>query len=225
MIRTKFNTAKFTKDMTNIVKYSQGFLEGAQKGKTVFLKGMGAKTVELLKQYIDSNARVNPDAMHHVYEWYQTGSPNARLFNIDYTVSNLGLSFLSKFTQSTTVKNGSSEPFYNKAQVMESGMAVRIRPKYQDVLVFEVDGEEIVTPNEVRVNNPGGSQVAGSFESVFDSFFTQYFTQAFLKSSGLLQLLENPTVYKKDLPAGKKQGKQKGLATGYRWVANAGVDI
>jgi hypothetical protein len=224
MIKTKFNTTKFTKDMNNIVKYSQGFLEGAQKGKTVFLQGLGVKTVEMLKQYIDANARVNPEALHHVYEWYQTGRPSARLFEINYTVSNLGISFISGFTQSTTIKNGSRTPFYNKATIMERGMAVRIRPKNAEVLAFEVDGEEVFTKNQVTVTNPGGSQVAGSFERVFDSFFTQYFTQAFLKSSGLFDFFENPIVYKRDLPAGKKLGRQKGLSTGYRWVANVEVN-
>jgi hypothetical protein len=225
MIRTKFNTAKFTKDMNNIVKYSEGFLEGAQKGKVVFLKGMGVKTVELLKQYIDSNARVNPEAMHHVYEWYRTGVSSARLFEINHTVSNLGLSFTSEFRQSTTIQNGSRTPFYNKAMIMESGMSVKIRPKAANVLAFNVDGEDVFTKNEVRVDSPGGSQVAGSFERVFDSFFTQYFTQSFLKSSGMFEFIENPIVYKRDLPAGKKLGKAKGLATGFRWVANAGVDV
>jgi hypothetical protein len=161
--------------------------------------------------------------MHHVYEWYQTGSPSARLFDINFTVSNLGLSFLSGFRQSETIKAGSSEPFYDKAKIMESGMSVKIKPKRSNVLIFEVDGEEVVTSNEVRVENPGGSQVAGSFESVFDSFFTQYFTQSFLRASGLFNYLDNPIVYKKDLPAGKKGGKSVGISTGYRWIANAGV--
>jgi hypothetical protein len=213
MIRTRFNTTKFTKDMNNIVKYSEGFLDGVQKGKVVFFKGLGLKTVELLKQYVDSNARANPQALHHVYEWYQAGVGSARLFDVNYTVSNLGLSLTSEFKQSNTIKNGSRTPFYNKARIMESGMAVKIKPRDSQVLAFEVDGQEVFTPNTVTVDNPGGSQVAGGFERVFDSFFTQYFTQAFMKSSGLLEFLENPVVYKKDLPAGKKLGKPKGLAT------------
>jgi hypothetical protein len=223
MITTRFNTTKFTKDMNNIVKYSQGFVEGMQRGKTVFLRGLGLQTVEILKEYIDSNARVNPEALHHVYEWYQTGIGSARLFEVNYTVSNLGLSFISDFTQSTSIKAGSTQPFYNKARIMESGSTIRIRPKQADKLAFEVDGEQVFTANQVTVTNPGGSEVAGSFERVFDSFFTQYFTQAFLRSSGMLGFLENPETYKRNLPAGKKAGKSKGIATGYRWIANAGA--
>jgi hypothetical protein len=213
----------FQKDMNNIVDYAIGFVDGVQKGKTAFLKTVGAGTLQGLKEYIDSNARVNPEALHHVYEWYQTGSPSARLFDIKFTVSNLGLSFLSEFTQSSTVQSGSNVPFYNKAKVMESGMTVKIRPRNAEVLAFEVDGEQVFTPNEVTVTNPGGSQVAGEFQRVFDSFFTQYFTQAFLRASGVFNYLENPLVFKKDLPAGKRMGKAKGISTGYRWIANAGV--
>lgn len=223
MIRTKFNTKMFQRDMNKIVDYSIGFVDGIQKGKAVFLKTLGASTLEALKQYIDSNARVNPEALHHVYEWYQVGSPSSRLFDVNFTVSNLGLSFLSGFRQSDTIKAGSSKPFYDKAKIMESGMSVRIKPKNSNVLVFEVDGEEIITPNEVRVDNPGGLQVAGGFERVFDSFFTQYFTQSFLRASGLFNYLDNPIVYKKNLPSGKKGGKPVGIDTGYRWIANAGV--
>jgi len=61
------------------------------------------------------------------------------------------------------------------------------------------------------------------FEKVFDMFFNRYFSQAFLRVSGIAQYLENPQVYKKNLQAGKKMGKTKGVSTGYRWIANAGV--
>jgi hypothetical protein len=37
---TTFNSKQFKKDMNNIVNYSIGFLDGVQKGKTVFLKTM-----------------------------------------------------------------------------------------------------------------------------------------------------------------------------------------
>jgi len=81
-MRAVFNSAQFKKEMNNMVDYSMGFLEGIQRGKTVFLKTIGVETVELMKEFIDSNARVNPDMLHHVYEWNQTGSPSARLYDI-----------------------------------------------------------------------------------------------------------------------------------------------
>ena len=219
MIAVKLDSNLFRKEMSNIIDYSMGFLEGTQKAKNVFLNALGKDVVDLLKQYIDSNARVRPQTLHHVYEWYQVGSPDARLFDIEYTVSNIGLSFKSSFRQSSSIKNGSNEPFYNKASVMEQGQPVVIRPKNSNVLKFEVDGEEVFTKNPVVVENPGGA-TQGGFEKVFDAFFSRYFTQTFLRKSGMLRDFENPVAYKKNLKSGAKMGRSKGVETGYRWVAN-----
>lgn len=220
---TKFNSNQFKKDMNNIVNYSVGFLEGVQRGKTVFLKTLGMETVEIMKEFIDSNARVNPQMLHHVYEWTMTGSPEARLYDISYTTSNLGLSFRSSFSQSKSIKDGSRIPFYDKARIMEYGIPVTIRPKVAQVLAFDDNGETVFTRGPVEVMNPGGTEAEGGFEKVFDMFFNKYFSQAFLRTSGVARYLENPQVYKKDMPAGKKMGKAKGISTGYRWIANAGV--
>jgi hypothetical protein len=222
-MKAVFNSNQFKKEMNNIVNYSVGFLEGVQKGKTVFLKTVGLETVELMKEFIDSNARVNPDMLHHIYEWNQTGSPSARLYDISYTTSNLGLSFRSSFSQSVSIKDGSRTPFYDKARIMEEGIPVTIRPRVAQTLAFEDNGETVFTKGPVRVDNPGGTEVEGGFERVFDMFFNRYFSQAFLRVSGVAQYLENPQVYRKDMQAGKKMGRTKGLSTGYRWIANAGV--
>jgi hypothetical protein len=222
-MKVKMNDAMFKRDMKNIIDYSVGFLEGVQSGKTKFLNNVGIMTKELLEQYIDANARVNPKALHHIYEWSKVGSPDARLYNINYTISNLGLSFVSSLKQSTSIKDGSSVPFYNKAKIMEEGTPVTIRPTRSNVLVFEDGGETIFTKGEVVVNSPGGIETTGSFERVLDTFFNRYFTQAFLKTSGLYAHLENPQVYKKNLSSGKSSGRSKGLQVGYRWIANAGI--
>jgi hypothetical protein len=222
-MKVKMNDAMFKKEMKNIIDYSVGFLEGIQAGKTKFLNNVGTMTKELLEQYIDSNARVNPKALHHIYEWSKVGSPDARLYNINYTISNLGLSFVSSLKQSTSIKDGSSVPFYNKAKIMEEGTPVTIRPTRSNVLVFEDGGETIFTKGEVVIQSPGGIETTGSFERVLDTFFNRYFTQAFLKTSGLYAYLENPQVYKKNLSSGKSSGRSRGLQVGYRWIANAGI--
>jgi hypothetical protein len=220
LITTKFNSNQFLKDMNNMMQYSSGFLEGVQRGKNKMLDRIGEETKRFLADFIDSNARVNPESLHHVYEWYRTGSPEARLFDIDYTVSNLGLSLKSTFRQSTSIKLGSKTPFYDKAKVMESGASIVVRPRSSSVLVFEDDGQQVFTKNPVTVQSPGGPAVAGSFEKVFDLFFSSYFTQSFLKVSGMLDHISNPVAYKKNLPAGKRGGRNLGIATGYRWIAN-----
>ena len=217
------NDAAFKKDMKNIMNYSLGFLEGIQAGKTKFLNNVGVMTKELLEEYIDSNARVNPEALHHIYEWYKVGSPDARLYDINYTISNLGLSFVSTMKQSTSIKDGSSVPFYNKAKIMEEGTPVTIRPRKASVLVFEDGGETVFTKGEVIVQSPGGTATTGSFQKVVDVFFNRYFTQAFLKASGISGYLGNADVYKRNLQSGKASGRSKGLQVGYRWIANAGI--
>jgi hypothetical protein len=217
------NDAIFKKEMKNIIDYSVGFLDGVKAGKTKFLNNVGIMTKELLEQYIDSNARVNPKALHHIYEWSKVGSPDARLYEINYTISNLGLSFVSSLKQSTSIKDGSSVPFYNKAKIMEEGTPVTIRPTRSNVLVFQDGGETIFTKGEVVIQSPGGVETTGAFEKVVDTFFSRYFTQAFLKTSGLYEYLSNPKVYKQNLAAGKSMGRSKGLQVGYRWIANAGI--
>lgn len=221
-MRVTLDNRMFQKEMNNIVQYSLGFLDGAQKGKVKLLEVLGKETIEILKEYVDSNARTNPSTLHHVYEWYKVGSPDARLFDIDYTVSNLGLSIKSTFRQSMSIQEGSNTPFYNKAKIMESGTPVIIKPKRARVLNFEVDGEEVFTTSPVTVNNPGGN-TANGFEKVFDTFMSKYFRQSFLANSGILENIKNPITYKRNIAAGKKIGKSKGVQVGYRWIANVKV--
>ena len=218
-----YNAKKFKKEMNNIVNYSFGFLDGVQKGKTPFLRSLGVNTVEIMKQFVDSNARVNPEMLHHIYEWNRTGSPGARLYDISFTTSNIGLSFKSSFRQSQSIKDGSKVPFYDKARIIEDGIAVTIKPKNSEVLSFEENGEMVFTKSPIRVENPGGTEAQGGFERTLDLFFDKYFSQSFLRTSGVAQYLENPEVYKKNLRAGKARGRSKGVSVGYVWVANAGV--
>jgi hypothetical protein len=89
MISVKVNNKKFMRDMNNLMGYSIGFMTGVKRGQGVFLKGFGETVIEALKLYVDSNARVSPQLLHHVYEWNETGSPEARLFEIRYLVTGL----------------------------------------------------------------------------------------------------------------------------------------
>ena len=223
MITVKFDDAAFMKQMNNLVEYSLGYVDGVHRGKAKMLHNLGESVAEAIKQYIDANARVSPEMLHHVYEWERTGSPEARLYDINYTVSNLGLSFKSSFRQSSSIQAGSSQPFYNKAKIMEDGIPVRIEPKLASVLAFNDDGEQVFTPNPVTVRNPGGEATNGGFEKTFDNFFNNYFSQAFLRSSGILDYLQDPMLYKKNLRSGLRSGRSKGVEVGYRWIVNATV--
>lgn len=226
MISVRFDNDKdFAREMMNLVSYSQGFVEGAKASMPFFLSTVGEKTKQILEIFIDSNARTNPDALHHVYEWYQTGSPNARLFDIDYTITSIGLSFNYNFTQSQSIKNGSREPFYDKAKIMEEGIGVTIAPKKSTVLVFEDGGKTVFTKNPVRVENPGGAATQNSFDRTFEMFFAAYFRQSFLETSGLKTKLGSVSAFAKNLPAGLKIGRSAGLAAGSQWIRNVGVGL
>ncbi len=203
------------------MQYSTGFLDGVQKGKSAFYMDLAPKIAELASQFVDVNSRMSPELLHHIYEWHKVGSPEARLFDIDYKITKIGITFTSSLKQSQSIKNGSNVPFYNKAKIMEEGVAVTIRPKKANALRFEVDGQEIFTSSEVTVDNPGG-QTKGQFENVLNNFFGVYFRQSFLNSSGLLQYFKTPNTYKKNLGSAKRGGRSLGLKTGYQWVANAG---
>lgn len=222
-MRVTFDNKTFEKEINNIMEYSIGFAEGIQRGKKQILTSIGKEAIELIKRYIDSSARTNPAVLHHVYEWNQVGSPAARLYDIDYTVSGLGLSIKSTFRQSTSVKEGSTTPFYDKARIIENGISVVIKPRKSSVLTFNDGGEQVFTKNPIVVDNPGGLAAQGGFNKIFDSFFNNYFTQAFIRSSGIIKYLENPTTYKKNLGAGKRGGRSVGISTGYTWVANLGA--
>lgn len=224
-MRVSTNTKSFEKQMNNIVNYSFGFLDGVQKGKSVFLNNLGHGVLTALYDYIDASARSNPRAMHHIYEWMQTGSPDARLYDLNYTVSNLGLSFKSRFIQSQSSSRDSNTPFYDKARIMEQGIPVKISPVKSDVLVFEANGETVFTKKEVTVENPGGTEVVGSFERAVDEFMLGYFKQSFIRASGLYDYISKPILYKANVAAGSRMGRSKGIDTGFKWIANARVGV
>jgi hypothetical protein len=219
MIKIHMNDKKFAKDMKNLTEYAVGFLEGVNRGKVELLKEVGERTKEILYQYIDTAARMAPSELHHVYEWYQTGSPEARLFDLQYSAAAGSLSISATFTQSRSVRNGSTTPFYNKAAVMERGISVTIRPRQAKALRFEDDGQEVFTKKPVQVSNPGGGGVAGSFDNIFSEFFERYFTQSFMEASGLAARIRNTSAFTRSFNRGRTGGKGLGNEVGYRWAA------
>jgi hypothetical protein len=209
----------FSRDLKNIIGYSEGFLEGAQKAKPQLATSIGEIIKERLEQFIDSNAKVAPQLLHHVYEWYQTGSPDARLFDITYNTDGNGLSISSTFSQSMSIKAGSKVPFYDKASIMESGTTVTITPRNK--LVFDVDGKTVFTSKPVTVENPGG-ETQGEYEKIFNMFFDSYMTQSMFNESGIYSALELNDDFGKHFSSAKRGGRSLGVNTGYNWIARVG---
>lgn len=224
-MKVAFDIKAFEKKLLNITEYSMGFLDGIHGGKNIFLDNFGEGVVKLLQFYIDSQARTDPKSLHHVYEWYKTGSPSARLFEIQSNVNRNGVSINATFTQSSTLASDSNEPFVDKARVMESGKTIHIKPKNATALSFNLNGEQVFTKKEITIYNPGGDQVEGSFKDVIDEFFKSYFTQAFMRSSGLYDYLKKPEGYKNNLSAGARGGRSTGYSVGFRWITGARIGV
>ena len=222
MINADFEDSKFFLEMTNVVRYAEGYLEGIHAGKPTMLAKIGKTIKNLAEEYVDAIARVDPSSLHHVYEWYQAGSPSARLFDIDYFATNGGLTFNATLSQSRSIANGSSTPFYDKAYIMENGIPVTIRPKNSPVLVFDDNGETIFTKSPVQVDNPGGDNVQGSLQETLSTFFATYLSQSYLADSGLTRHLEKPIDFKVNMVKAKNGGKSAGKQIGYNWIVKAG---
>lgn len=225
MLSAQIDLTDFNKTMKNAIEYSQGFMEGVKRGQPVFMQKLGKAVIESMKQFIDANARVNPAMLQHVYEWDQAGSPNARLFDINYKSTKNGISIGATFRQSTAVQPGSYVPFYDKARIMENGIPVTIQPVRAKALRFEQDGETVFTKGPVVVANPGGDAAQGGLENAIDTFVNQYFSQSFLRFSGLAKYLEKPDLFKRELRKAKNGGRAAGTSAGYRWIVNAEVDF
>ena len=219
MISVKFDDKKIMKELNNAVEYSLGFLEGTQAGKKILLANLGRELKNLVAEFIDSNARISPESLHHVYEWYQTGSPAARLFDIEYIVVGGGLSVNGTLRQSQSVPRGSTTPFYDKARVMERGIPVKIAPKNAQALRFEQNGETVFTKSPVTVENPGGVEVQGSFQETFRQFFLTFSSQALLEISGLADNLRKPVEFKQSFSAGIRGGRSVGFSAGLKFIS------
>lgn len=221
MISVKVDDDIFFSEMNNVLGYAKGFLEGVERGKAEFYHSIAKDAINIFKEFVDQQARVDPYMYHHIYEWYRQGSPDSRLFDIEYTVGNGGLTFNGVLTQSKSIKNGSNVPFYNKATIMEKGIPVTIKPN-KKALKFNVGSEEVFVSGPITVDHPGGTRVTGAFENIFKIFFEQNFRQSVLDVTGITRYLSNPTAFKYNFSSSKVGGKAKGIEVGYNWIKNAG---
>ena len=164
--------------------------------------------------YVDSQSRMNPKSLHHMYEWKKTGNKGARLFNLK-VLSTDGLSF--KIT-SNFLPSKSSVPnefgkrrhvFINKASVMEAGMPLVIRPKFAERLVFETSTGVVYMPKgaSVTVTRPGGGKATGRFKIAYAQFFTGNLVNLSIKRSGFQQIFNTSLTKSMRLPSDVKKVK------------------
>lgn len=224
MLSVKYSTLDFDRKMRNMINYSNGFLNGVQLGKTKFNAILAEYTIKALYKFIDAKARMNPESLHHVYEWGQVGNSGSRLFSFKALPTQRSITIVGEFLPSSSTSPTSNTPFVDKAEVMENAIEVVIEPKNSDVLVFEDEGQTVFTSNAIYIAHPGGDAVAGSFGRVVDEFFIQYFTNAFLKP--LIRDLETADEFVEYFAQGVNGGgRSLGIRAGQKYMTPSGVTI
>jgi len=159
--------------------------------------------------YIDSQARTKPKALHHVYEWDKAGSPAARLFKLKSFGDNalsfkVGYEFKLSKSNVPSPANFKKYKFANKAYVMENGIPVTIAPKAAERLVFEVNGYTVFMPKgrSVTVSKPGGGGATHQFRLAYSRFFRGNLAGDSIKRSGFQQLFNSKMSKALKVPGG-----------------------
>jgi len=158
-------------------------------------------------EYVDAQARIKPKSLHHVYEWRQTGEPDARLFKLNkFNTEGLGFSMTYEFLPSksfASAEGNRRHVFVNKASVMEAGMPLKIAPRHSKRLVFETNGYTVFMPEgaSVMVKRPGGSSVKNSFKMTYSRFFKSNLVNISIKKSGFQQLFNRSMTRALKVPA------------------------
>lgn len=182
--------------------------------------------------YIDSQARVKPKSLHHVYEWRLLGSPEGRLFKLKPLSSEgLSLKIDSEFLMSKTLvpykkrKGSKRYKFENKAEVMESGMPVVIRPKASKRLVFEIDGLTVFMPKgaSVTVASPGGRGSNHQYRIAHARFFTGQLVNESIKKSGFQNVFNGSIGKALSVPANIKRVQYSFSANSIRSQADSAL--
>jgi hypothetical protein len=221
MITAKIDAKKLNKMLNNLVQYSDGFITETKAQQGYVNRKVANTSVNAFYQYLDGVARMHPGMLHHIYEWGQVGNPTARLVDLGITLSGRGSTITAEFLESQTVKEGSNEPFYDKAQVMEEGIPVVIKEKEAKALFFEIDGLEYFRMGPITVLNPGGAETRGSFVEVFKEFYNNYLTQVYLKAIKFYKHFESPKEYERNFKTALKSTNAAGIGkmTALSWIS------
>ena len=222
MISVNFNTKKMSKTINNIIKYSDGYIEESKKNEKKIANKMAKISITTFYQYLDGLARMHPDMLHHVYEWNEVGNPGSRLFELKTIAIGRGVGVGAELLDSTSIKEGSTEPFYDKASVMEYGETVTVTEKEAQSLFFEIDGIEYFRKGPITIANPGGEAVRGSFVRAFNEFYTNYFSEVYLRSIGFYKQLQDGKEYKKNVrvSANSSNPRTLGKNSAMQWIAD-----
>lgn len=218
MLSVRMNSMRAGKILKNAVVFSSSFVDGITLEEARMNERLAKFTIDSLYKYVDAQARMSPSELHHVYEWNMVGNPRGRLFEMDASTSNNGILISGRFLKSKRKAEGASEPFSNKAEVMENAIGVTISPNNSPVLVFEDGGETIFTTESIYIAHPGGDDVAGSFGKIVEEFFDSYFKNVLLQP--LIKDLETADEFGQGFSKGVRGGaRSAGIAAGKKYLS------
>jgi hypothetical protein len=150
------------------------------------------------------------------------GDPMGRLFDLTMSPNKTSAVITAEFLESDVPSPTSSEPFYDKAEIMEDGRTVTINQVEAKALFFEIDGEEFFRSGPIVIANPGGEATRGSFLQAFDEFYGSYFTEVHLKAIRFYKYFSNPKVFETYFGSAARGGaKSKGKKAALSWIMNA----
>lgn len=170
-----FDTGQFVEKVSALAIYDSNLLTMLYQNpinKQKINRGAALLIKNYFNVYLDSRARQNPSAYHHVYEFEKTGNPEARLFQAIITNAGDGAALINYSFNQAKDPNPEGYPFPNKADVMERGETIIVTPKRGRYLKYRLEDGQFVTSEKSVIRNPGGDQVRGSFEATFRSFMT-----------------------------------------------------
>ena len=222
MITARIKGDNVIKMLKNSVEYTGSFASELKKNQDILNKKVGEESIDAFYDYLDGLARSHPGMLHHVYEWGNIGNPTERLFELTMTSNRTSAVIDAQFLESRVPSPTSTEPFYDKAEIMEDGRTITINQVEADVLFFEIDGEEFFRSGPIIIANPGGEATRGSFLQAFDEFYGSYFTEVHLKAIRFYQYFANPKVFEKYFASATKGGaSSKGRKAALSWIMNA----
>lgn len=221
MLTVKFDTKKLSKTITNVIQYSDGFITETKQSRQKIANKLAATSINSFYDYLDGLARMHPTILHHVYEWGEVGNPMQRLYELNMSISSSGATIGAEFLQSNSIPTNGTEPFYDKAEIMENGETVIISEKDAQALFFEVDGEEFFRKGPITIANPGGEAVRGSFVTAFNEFYGSYFSEIYLKSINFYKHLSKPSQYSRNIRSAVKSGNARsaGKNAALQWIS------
>jgi hypothetical protein len=205
-------------------------LTSSKQFKDKFKATIFSQILKDFGNYVDSQARMKPKSLHHMYEWKKTGDPEARLFNlrlIDGEGISFKIAYEYKLSQSfvPAPEGRRKHVFANKASVMESGMPLKIAPRHSERLVFDSNGETVFMPKgaSVVVQRPGGASVKNQFTLRHSIFFKSQLVNQSIKASGFQKIFNSALTKAMRLPAPIKKVQYSFSPNTIRSMADSAV--